>query len=514
MALAGWSVPLSGRLHRAPVAATVEWLFPEVPQHTMDDLCDFVFNIERDITPELARGAPLRQFVYQMMGSQFRFFDARAEELADYFGKSGKKIVINQRLCLGLIEVSLAPRSKGAPELWIKEKGQAIRDRFAQENLEIMTLPGGPGGFESAISHISSLTATIHEMRGATAMRDQETKAELVATRSELAETRQQLGVLSGKLSSLMQALSSGAGVAAPTAAAPAAAAPAAAAPAAAAPAAKAPAAAAPAAKAPAAKAPAAKAPAATGGGEREAAAGAGAAAATPFSFASFFGAGGSQGQKRKAFLIADSAAADTVPVDSSKQSIGHIAILFAKHRVRSDAKMDLNKTDLSPKNRTLIKCGLALMWAVATIDERSAWDAALRPLPSSSSSSSSSSVVFDTVLALELETRVILRIEEEERAKELTAVQSRNGLTMSSLEGRLRAFGTGPGGTRAAVLDRLKNKPAVEGALAALISVAKAKQITAAPVPTAPPPSSPAAEEGSGGLLCSVSAVVNSILS
>ena len=60
MALCGWPVPLSGRLHRAPVTPTAEWLFTEVSQELIDDLCDYTFNIEKEIAPELARGASLR----------------------------------------------------------------------------------------------------------------------------------------------------------------------------------------------------------------------------------------------------------------------------------------------------------------------------------------------------------------------------------------------------------------------------------------------------------------------
>lgn len=154
MGLTGWTPPEHGILRQPPRHPSIISLIEEAPEETTrwNVLCDFCFQIEADITPELGVDGKLRKFVYIWMGSVLRFHEDR---LLRY----GPNASFNRRIIQACIRSGFASSDLGAAEAWLKAKGDSVKARFEADNLPLTSRPGiaGLDGLVASVQHLTSV---------------------------------------------------------------------------------------------------------------------------------------------------------------------------------------------------------------------------------------------------------------------------------------------------------------------------------------------------------------------
>ena len=122
----------------------------------LESLCDYFFQIERDITPELALGGRLRPFVHCWMGAQLRF----CQERAIRFGKENSLV---DRLRRGVARAGLADKDPRAVDAWLRDNSEIVVAHFNERNIQIALPFGGAGigGLEPLVASITNLSNII-----------------------------------------------------------------------------------------------------------------------------------------------------------------------------------------------------------------------------------------------------------------------------------------------------------------------------------------------------------------
>jgi len=205
MGLTGWAPPVNGILAQSPVSPSVASILavssPD-QRARIERFCDLAYNIEVEVTPELAQGGRLRDFVYCWLGSHLRFWDERVQRF-------GRHSIPNDRLCCAAVDAGLAHQAPGAAEAWLSAQGAAVRVSFHAANIKLTTLPGGADGMASVVAGLQHMGSLVHYLGGEVARlrEDQSKKDESLARIEgllERAEARHSVngGKSSSKLSS------------------------------------------------------------------------------------------------------------------------------------------------------------------------------------------------------------------------------------------------------------------------------------------------------------------------
>ena len=156
MGLTGWNPPRDSILDQVPKPPTLDCPMLEGlddGNQRLERLCDAFFQIEREITPELAMGGRLRRLVHCWMGSQLRYSDINFAR----FGVTQSTSFVNHALVTAVIKVGLASAEPGDAVAWIKEKGRFVRQAFERDNMRLTLMAGGRGSFESLSEHVEEL---------------------------------------------------------------------------------------------------------------------------------------------------------------------------------------------------------------------------------------------------------------------------------------------------------------------------------------------------------------------
>lgn len=154
MGLTEWQPPLNGVLIQAPQAASIDCLMGICEQDKLETLCDILFQIERDFTPELALGGHLRPFVHCWLGAQLRFFPQRVVRL-------GVEHTLIDRLRRCVVRAELADSRPGAVDTWLRNHGAIVVAHFNERNIRIAQPFGGVGGFEPLVASIANLSNVV-----------------------------------------------------------------------------------------------------------------------------------------------------------------------------------------------------------------------------------------------------------------------------------------------------------------------------------------------------------------
>ena len=117
MGLVGWPVYRDGVLHHKPVPPSIEFVLEAASEdqaEKLELLCDIVFNIDVQVTPELTRSGRLRPFVYCWMGTLLRYWPV----LLRRFKRESKA---NDALCRAVIMSRMSDQKFGSAERWLNK---------------------------------------------------------------------------------------------------------------------------------------------------------------------------------------------------------------------------------------------------------------------------------------------------------------------------------------------------------------------------------------------------------
>lgn len=158
MGLTEWAPPNNGILVQAPRPASIAFLEARSTPSDwlrMQNLCDYTFQIEPEITPELGVRGRLRGIVHCWMGAQLRFWDIRELRI----GVTNKVL---DRLIRAVVRVGLAEGTPGAAIKWLRETGALVIADFNANNLRINMPFGGAGnGSEALVATIKNLSDVV-----------------------------------------------------------------------------------------------------------------------------------------------------------------------------------------------------------------------------------------------------------------------------------------------------------------------------------------------------------------